>query len=428
MHGKHLRRRGQWWHYYRNRPKRYADVEARPVITFALRTTSISEAKLRAAEISYDLEQRWEETRRRGISLSSQSENIRHTAAVETTRAHGFIPKPTNHLSDTDLLERLRIMISSPMPTDEKKAVLGLVEPPKLSLSDAFERFWAHIEDEWAKHSHDQRRGKRNVYLKSIRHFEEAVGAIPLYDIRREHAMSFRTWWMARKTENNLKSYTANREIGCLRRLLNTSNDIDGRDEKNPFDRVKLKEEKTVSRAPVTTEQIQKEILAPGKLDGLHTDFQLLIKLVINTGMRPVEAIGLELGDIFLEVDVPHVHIRENSIRVLKTVHSDRKIPLVGVSLDAAISLHAQGGWGKRAGKNMYSTSIINRYFKENKIFSGEKQSFYSLRHRFSDQLVQMQVIDRIQSQLIGHAFKRPIYGKGASLEMLRDIIAKFAL
>lgn len=240
--------------------------------------------------------------------------------------------------------------------------------------------------------------------------------------------MSFRAWWMKRKKENNLKSYTANREIGCLRRLLSTSYDIDGRDEKNPFERVKLKEEKTVTRAPVTNEQIRKGILAPGKLDGLHEDFQLLIKLIINTGMRPVEAIGLAPEDICLDCSVPYVHVRENDIRVLKTAHSDRKIPLVGISLDAAISLKNRGGWGKRAGKNMYATSIINRHLKAMNAFGKRGQSFYSLRHWFSDQLVNLEVIDRIQCQLIGHRFQRPTYGNGASLEMLRDIVKKFAL
>jgi len=83
MHGRHLRRRGQWWHYYRNRPKRYADIEPRPVITFALRTTSISEAKLKAAEISSDLERQWESAKYRGLSLASQCASKRYEAAVE---------------------------------------------------------------------------------------------------------------------------------------------------------------------------------------------------------------------------------------------------------------------------------------------------------------------------------------------------------
>lgn len=130
MHGKHLRRRGQWWHYYRNRPKRYQDVEARAVITFALRTTSISEAKLRAAEVSYDLERQWEDARRRGTSLSSRSVAQRYAASIETNRAHGFEPKPTQDMSDTELLERLRDMMSMPIATNEKKAILGLIERP----------------------------------------------------------------------------------------------------------------------------------------------------------------------------------------------------------------------------------------------------------------------------------------------------------
>mgnify|MGYP000595584837 CR=1 FL=1 len=428
MHGKHLRRRGQWWHYYRNRPKRYENVEFRPIITFALRTTSTSEAKLKAAEISCELERQWEDAKRRRVSLSSQIATESYEVAMQTNHALGFIPTPTYQINDTDLIERFRAMLSTPISLGEKKAVLGLVERPKLSLISAFDRFWSHIEDEWVNHSHDQRRCKRNIYLKAIRHFEEAVGPIAIYDIQRENAIAFRSWWMKRKKENNLKSYTANREIGCLRRLLSTSFEIDGRDEKNPFERVKLKEEKTITRSPVTSFQIKERILAPGKLDGLHSDFQILVRLVINTGMRPVEAIGLKNSEIVLDANVPHVHVRQNSVRVLKTAHSERKIPLVGVSYEAAKLLQSQGGWGKRIGKNMYATSIINRHFKENKTLEGDRQSFYSLRHWFSDQLVQMEVIDRIQCQLMGHRFQRPIYGDGAPLNMLRDIIAKFAL
>ena len=166
----------------------------------------------------------------------------------------------------------------------------------------------------------------------------------------------------------------------------------------------------------------------PGKLDGLQTDFQILLRLVIKTGMRPVEGIGLELNDIHLDHHVPYVHVRANKIRVLKTPQSDRIIPLVGVSLDAAVQLVERGGWGNKAGKNMYATSGINRYLKAMNAFEGVNQSFYSLRHWFQDQLTQLGVVDRIQCQLMGHKFNRPTYGDGAPLEMLRDIIAKFAL
>ena len=36
--------------------------------------------------------------------------------------------------------------------------------------------------------------------------------------------------------------------------------------------------------------------------------------------------------------------------------------------------------------------------------------------------------IDRIQCQLIGRRFQRPVYGQGCSLEMLQEVVKKFAL
>ena len=60
--------------------------------------------------------------------------------------------------------------------------------------------------------------------------------------------------------------------------------------------------------------------------------------------------------------------------------------------------------------------------------FNGEKRSLYSLRHWFQDQLTQLSVVDRVQCQLMGHKFNRSTYGDGMPLDMLRGIIAKFAL
>ena len=207
---------------------------------------------------------------------------------------------------------------------------------------------------------------------------------------------------MNRKKKNGLKSCTANREIDSIRRMIRINFDIDSCEEKNPFDRVRLKKDVKVRRSPISTELIRENILASGKLNGLHKDFQLLVRLIINTGMRPIEAIGLELEDFILEHEIPHVHVRQNAVRVLKTPHSERLLPLLGVSLDAAQKIQFQGGWGKRLGKNMYATTVINRHFKANDTFVAEKQSFYSLRHWFQDQLTQRGVVDRIQCQLMG--------------------------
>ncbi len=57
--------------------------------------------------------------------------------------------------------------------------------------------------------------------------------------------------------------------------------------------------------------------------------------------------VGLELDDIILDHAVPHVHVRKNAVRGLKTDHSERLLPLLGVSHDAAKQLAAMKGWGE---------------------------------------------------------------------------------
>ena len=427
MWGLHLKKRGDWWHYYRATPVEFRDIEEKRIICFSLKTRDFSEAKLRAAQISIDLESEWRKAKERGISLSSQNLAERYKASSEIQKANGLDPKSAVSFSDEELLKRLRILILGEHPVNEQKAILGLVDQPKLSLGDAFDRFWEYIKDEWMRLSHDQQRTKQNIYLKSIRNFEKVVGQIPLYEIERKHALKFRSWWLERVNNEGLKPYTGNREMNSLRRLITVNYDIDSMFRTNPFSRVRLRQEMEVSRIPLTTEQI-KTILAPNALGKIHHDFVILFRLLVNTGMRPVEGIGLELEDIKLDDPVPHVHVRKNAIRVLKTDHSERLLPLVGVSLQAAQELVDKGGWGKRAGKNMYATSILNRHLRENGLVTEKRQSLYSLRHWFQDQLTKRDVVDRAQAQLMGHKFQRPKYGYGKDLSELREIIIQFAL
>ncbi|KAB7613642.1 tyrosine-type recombinase/integrase [Amylibacter sp. SFDW26] len=354
MWGLHLKQKGRWWHYYRAVPKEFHDVDHRRLISFSLKTADFSEAKLKAAQCSFELDQEWQGAKARGVSLESNDLRKKYSAAVEVQMSVGLTPKPTEQMPDGELLERLCLLLEQQHTKPEQKAVLGMVEPPKLTLSDAFDRFWDYIRDEWRKVRRDQQRVKRNIYLKSIRNFETAIGQINYHDLERKHVIAFRSWWVARIENEGLKPYTANREINSLRRLVNVNRDIDGSALPNPFTGVRLKEEFEVSRIPLDESQIR-QLIVPGSLDPLHEDFQRLLRLLVNTGMRPVEAIGLELDDIILDDGVPHVHVRRNSTRGLKTAHSERLLPLLGVSLEAAQDVVAMGGWGKRLGKNMYA-------------------------------------------------------------------------
>jgi len=427
MRALHLKQIGEVWYYQRRRPTDYSDVEPRALIRFSLKTKNFHEAKILAADFSLQFEEKWAKAKRRGVSLCSDDVARSFRTAMRYQSELGLAQRLSGELSDDELLQRMKVLIAETSPVTDQKALLGIVHRPPLGLLKAFDRFWEHIQDEWMRLSHDQQRVKRNVFLKSIRNFETAVGEIPLHQIERAHALKFRSWWMDRVKSEGLKPYTGNREINSLRRMVSVNFDIDSENKPNPFSRVRLKEEAEVARIPLSLEQIQL-LLAPGALPDLAEDFRLLFRLLINTGMRPVEAIGLELSDINLEHEVPHAHVRKNSVRVLKTDHSERLLPLLGVSLDAAEDLIAQGGWGKRLGKNMYATTVINKALRKSGIVTDPRQSLYSLRHWFQDQLTKRDVVDRAQAQLMGHKFQRPKYGYGKDLTELREIIEPFAI
>ncbi len=209
MRGLHLKQIHGIWHYQRRRPVRFADVEPRELIRFTLHTQDFAEAKLLAAQVSRDLDRDWHEAKARGVSLCAQDAAERYRAAAALQRSQGFEPKSALDLTDAELLDRLRLLIIGQHSAPEKKAILGMTPEPQFSLSDAFDRFWEYIKDEWIRFSHDQQRVKRNIYLKAIRNFEEAVGPLPFQQVERSHAVQFRAWWVERVKEKGLKPYTA---------------------------------------------------------------------------------------------------------------------------------------------------------------------------------------------------------------------------
>ena len=76
----------------------------------------------------------------------------------------------------------------------------------------------------------------------------------------------------------------------------------------------------------------------------------------------------------------------------------------------------------------MYATTVISKQLRASGLVDDPRQSLYSLRHWFQDQLTKLDVVDRAQAQLMGHRFHRPKYGYGKDLSELRDIIIQFSL
>jgi hypothetical protein len=89
-----------------------------------LKTTDFFEAKLRAAQISRDLEQEWSRAVELGVSLESQDAARRYAAAADVQLRHGLKPQHAQELSNEDLLQRLQLLLEATAPVAEQKSVL----------------------------------------------------------------------------------------------------------------------------------------------------------------------------------------------------------------------------------------------------------------------------------------------------------------
>jgi len=105
---------------------------------------------------------------------------------------------------------------------------------------------------------------------------------------------------------------------------------------------IPLKGEDKKERKDFTSEQIAKIRRA---IEGTDNPREQLIGLLIDTGMRVSEVVGLASEDVKLDCSYPHINLNKNTFRRLKTKNSIRYIPLVGASLEVAKSLDYSNEW-----------------------------------------------------------------------------------
>jgi len=158
----------------------------------------------------------------------------------------------------------------------------------------------------------------------------------------------------------------------------------------------------------------------------LDDDIRWLVAIIFDSGMRLSEAAGLMVEDLKLEEDIPYIDLKPHPHRRLKTASSERKIPLVGLSLWAAKRLreHPTGLYcfprytnSNRCNSNSASAAI-NKWIKT---VGGSSDVIHGLRHSFRDRLRAIEAPTDMIDQLGGWALKSvgQGYGDGYDLELL---------
>ncbi|MBP7001681.1 DUF6538 domain-containing protein [Amaricoccus sp.] len=427
--------RGGRFFYVKRVPRRFEHLDPRRPVRMALHTDSEAEARAKIPAVEAGLWAYWE-----ALAAGNSGEAAaRHCATVALAEARGFTYRPAADIHAgafealiarvTALIEATANQAAPILP--EADALLGLLPAPRPRWSDVLADFFALTRDRLKGKAPDQVKRWEDPRKLTVDNMVAVMGDKPIDAIDRADALAFRKWW-ADRVEAGHDANTANKQFGFASDIFSTVNELRQYGLTNPFGGLRLSEIKggKDKREPIPTDFIRETILAPGALDGLNPEARDILLAMVNTGAGPGEIIGLERADFELDHEFPHIKVRPNDTRTLKTAHGlrARDIPALGVSLDALKRLQAAGGCSRYRGKSSGWSAAVVKYMRANGLLQNDRQVPYSLRHSFEDRLLDAETDERIRADLMGHKYDRPKYGAGGRLARVTADIAKIAL
>lgn len=419
-----LRKRGEKYHFRKRIPKNYQAWFQQEYIQIPLGTDSETIALKRASNFNQLFEEFLQ-----GLSTENHIES-EFKALVLKAKRSGFQyithKEVIKDIAVSDFVNRINTatMMNN---TGDKKSVLGDINitKPSIELSKALKEYFEHEKGNLTALSESQFHKWKNPRTRAVNNFIKVIGDKPVSEFVRQDIQDFRTWWINKVTNDGLSTNTANKEFGFIKQALKSANINHNLDISvdTLFKEIRLKEVEKTKRFPFSTSFIQEKLFTID--DSLNAEARLLIFAMADTGARIGELIGLEDNDILLNHDIPHIKIRPNATRSLKTPQSERDLPLVGASLFAFKELN--GTFNRYFGKASLISTTINKYCRENDIFPSKNHSLYSLRHSFEDRLTAIEPPDKVQAALMGHKYSRPRYGLGPTLAQKKIWLDKIA-
>lgn len=412
--------------YIRKRvPRRYKRIEEREFVWLSLHTDAEAVAKHKAPQVWSQMIEAWE-ARLAGATgeADERLDAAKNLAAMQGFRFM-FAPEVAK-LPQDEFIGRLRSAVTPKGNIDlpMAEALLGGVEEPKITLSRALSMYWDYMGEKTLGKSDDQVRRWRAPRMKAIANLIKAIGDKEIGQINRDDLELFKAGWLARIKAEGLSINSANKDLihvtSTLKAVALRKSIVLGFN----TDKLSLSEGKKNTRPPFSEAWIREKLLGEGALARLNAEARAILLGMVNTGYRPSEGAMLTAAQIKLDAAVPHIKI-EGVGRQLKTPHSERIIPLVGVSLEAFRQF--PNGFPRYA-DNPGLSATVNKFLRTNGLMEGDGHSMYSLRHSFEDRLLAAGVDERIRRDLMGHSLNRERYGSGASLTQMQEIIKKIAI
>jgi integrase len=408
-----LRKRGKIYQLVRRVPRRFRSVEPRETVWISLHTDSEAVANMKAPMAWSQMVEAWEAK----LAGDTTDAEARFEAAKELAAIRGFQYLPATKVAKLpreELLKRIEAVSAPENQPDklEAAAILGAVKEPKITVSRALELYWGLAKAKRLGKSEAQVRKWEAPIKQAVRDFNTVVGNKAIDEITRDDVRSFRDWWIERIEAEDLNPSTANKNMDHFGKVLKLVNEEKRLGLVLPLGGLRLEEGEKNTRPPFSVNWIKDRILASGALDGLDEEARAIVLVMVNTGARPSEIAALRAATIRLKHNVPHISIEPDG-RKMKTKHSRRVIPLVGISLEAIRNF--PDGFPRYRGTDGLS-KVVNDYLTATGLRETPAHSLYSLRHSFEDRMLGAGVDERIRRDLMGHRLTRERYGKGPDL------------
>lgn len=362
------------------------------------------------------------------------SAKSRYEIAAELTASRGFAYRTAEELATgplEDLMSRFASLNSSKDAPSSAvtSALLGAATRPKLTITEVAESMQDRFPEDVRYKNERQKNVWRSRWTRPAAKVVELLGSDPVFtEIHRiNQALPFRDALRDRIIEGDILGRSAQKEIQLLNLMWEKFHESLGVDERempfSPFAGLgkgfsKLDEEEG-RKLQVPLHIIEEKIIPQGALEFMNPQARDITLALVETGGRQSEITDIPPHSIFLDAPVPHIWIRRETgmwAREIKNRQSKRKIPLVGVALEAF--RRNPEGFPQYRHKGTYSAAA-NKALHAHGVLP-EDVTIGGLRHSFESRLKDASVENDDRAELMGHSVKkargREVYGDDMEL------------
>ena len=254
------------------------------------------------------------------------------------------------------------------------------------------------------------------------------IGDKPIDTYSRQNANVFRDALFKR----GLSRSSVKRIFGTIRALINFVTRELGLSDTNAFSGIYFGEDEQHTdsrRQPIPIRDIRS---VQAECERTNDEGRWLIALISDSGMRLSEAVGLNKNDLKLDHEFSHIVLRPHPWRRLKTISSERIIPLAGTALWAARQAYQSSSTeflfpkycDETTCKSNSASAALNKWLSSR---VPKQCVIHSFRHSFRDRLRAVECPQDIIDRLGGWSLSGvgEAYGVGYPLKVLSKWIDK---